>query len=557
MTTMIRSLSAVAKKELGRFATSRWPQFVLLLAGAFCVGDGAARAQSRAAALPPKSFMTKSTFYLPVKVDDRVRPNLKEIRLYVKDDAGKPWLLQDKVAPTQTYFTFRAPREGEYWFTVVTVDKTGRATPGDLRQEGPALIVVLDSQPPQVELRPLPPSSEGMCIHCVVHDANPDLAKTRFYYQTGDMMWRPLDPLPDRPDHFNIPTQAACTGMVCVEASDLAKNTVRKEFNLGNMNGNGSLLGQKPGQDAQSIKQTSFSNPKELSRTARPGSLDQVTPSGALAPQTPSPFPAEKIEDTTGPALTGPELAPAAAQVAMARKIQENGAQPSAGHPATPAAQPALTKPNHQVVGKNRVFLDYQIDNKGASGVGKVEVWLTPDQGQSWKKLSEDADRKSPAEVELPGEGIYGINLVVSNGRGFGGTPPSAGDAPEMTIEVDHTKPVAEITNIQPGTGTNAGCLLISWNATDKNLGAEPIDLLYATTPQGPWQPIARGLANDGQYRWTMPATSASEAYIRLLARDAAGNVTQVETPQPVTLDDQSRPRGHVTGVSTVASEGK
>ena len=39
-----------------------------------------------------------------------------------------------------------------------------------------------------------------------------------------------------------------------------------------------------------------------------------------------------------------------------------------------------------------------------------------------------------------------------------------------------------------------------------------------------------------------------------MTAKDEAGNVTQSETTQPVPLDDQSRPRGRVLGISTAAT---
>lgn len=507
-----------------------------------------------APSMPTKKFMTKSVFYLPVKVDDRVRSTLKEIRLYVKDDPNKGWLLQDKVAPTQTYFTFRAPRDGEYWFTVVTVDKMGKAVPGDLRNEGPGVIVLLDSQPPQVEVRPLPPCPEGTLFQTVVRDANPDLNKVHVAYQGSDMEWRSLDPHPARMDHFCIPEQAACTGLVRVEAVDLAGNSVRKEFNIGNPAmtlARSTQPATKP--EAQGLKQVSFSNPEEISRSVKPRSLEQAIPA---TPHKPSPFPIEKTDDPAGPELNGPDLNTSsprsgAGPLAMSHAQGPNiagteqlaiGQAPARSHDNIPA--------NRQVVGKGRNVLDYQIDQKGPSGVGKVEVWMTRDLGKSWQKLCEDTDHKSPVECDLPGEGVYGVNLVVSNGRGFGGTPPNAGETPEMIIEVDTTKPVAELATIQPGVGGNSGCVMISWNVSDKNLSNEPIDLFYATSKQGPWRPIARGIANTGQHRWWPPASPDSEAYIRLVAHDLAGNSTQVESSQPITLDDQSRPRARVTSVT-------
>src|SRR5439155_18726606 len=117
------------------------------------------------------------------------------------------------------------------------------------------------------------------------------------------------------------------------------------------------------------------------------------------------------------------------------------------------------------------------IEQSGPSGVGRIEVWFTRDMGKNWAKLSEDIRRKSPAEIELPGEGVFGLTMLVTNGRGFGATPPAAGTAPDMWIEVDTTRPTAEIT----GVGNAAdGAFHITWRASDKNLGDEAIDLYYA-----------------------------------------------------------------------------
>jgi hypothetical protein len=195
-----------------------------------------------------------------------------------------------------------------------------------------------------------------------------------------------------------------------------------------------------------------------------------------------------------------------------------------------------------------RMFLDYKVDALGASGVGRVEIWYTRDLGQSWHKLSDDSDRQSPAEINLPGEGTYGVSLVVSNGRGFGANPPKTGDAPDYWVEIDTTRPIGDITAIH---ASEDGALHITWTARDKNLGGEPIELSYAASREGPWNMIAKGLRNDGLFRWSPPIEVGAQAFFRLTVRDQAGNLSTSETHQAVPLDDQSRPRGRVLGIST------
>jgi hypothetical protein len=199
----------------------------------------------------------------------------------------------------------------------------------------------------------------------------------------------------------------------------------------------------------------------------------------------------------------------------------------------------------HQVINSTHATLAYQIDQPGPSGVGRVEVWLTQDKGQTWKFLCEDPNRRSPVEIDLPGDGLYGLSLAVGNSAGTACTPPIPGETPDWWVEVDTSKPVAQITSVHPENGA----LVITWVATDNCLKPEPIDLYYGVRPDGPWLPIARSLRNDGSYRWTMPTSLGAEIYVRMEVTDRAGNVADCQTPQPV-VRDPMRPKAHVIGVA-------
>ncbi len=90
----------------------------------------------------------------------------------------------------------------------------------------------------------------------------------------------------------------------------------------------------------------------------------------------------------------------------------------------------------------------------------------------------------------------------------------------------------------------------VAYSSRDKNPAADSVDLFYAGNRQGPWVPIAKGLKTEGQYRWVPPAEAGQHAYLRMTVRDQAGNTNTAETPQPVVLDDLSRPRGQLLGIS-------
>lgn len=505
----------------------------------------------------PKSYVNKSSANLPINLDERARPLLKEVQLYVKESVQAAWTLKDKVPPTQPYFHFKAPHDGEFFFCVVTVDKQGKSVPSDLNAEPPGLVVVFDTKAPMIDVQTLTASAEGQEIRCDVRDANPDVSKTRCFYQTRDKMWRPLEPVQGQIDAFCIPAQAACTGMVRVSAADMAGNTVTKDFQV--------AIQAAP---KQFVQQTSAPSPL-------PGSdgMQKVTPADVRSLDKGPSFPmpemdksakkggsfAERVEVVVQKSNhnTRPDLTPS----------DKPGTLPDVGGEVPPVnftgplgnskddnTKPEATDGKPQVLGKRQlvnsthVFLDYQIDQTGASGVGRVEIWHTRDIGKTWQKLAEDSKRKSPAEIELPGEGLYGISMVVCNGRGFSTNPPASGDTPDMWIEVDTTRPTVELTGAKVAED---GAFVITWRAFDKNIADEPIDLYFAVNREGPWRPIGKGLKNDGAYRWAPGQEAGTQAFIRLVVHDLAGNVAVSETVQPVVLDDLSRPRGRVLGIST------
>ena len=90
----------------------------------------------------------------------------------------------------------------------------------------------------------------------------------------------------------------------------------------------------------------------------------------------------------------------------------------------------------------------------------------------------------------------------------------------------------------------------ISWTTQDKNLATDGVELFFSGNREGPWQQIAKGLKIEGSHRWLPPSSLGSHAFFRLCVRDQAGNTNQVDTPQPVLVDDLSRPRGRLIGIT-------
>jgi hypothetical protein len=224
------------------------------------------------------------------------------------------------------------------------------------------------------------------------------------------------------------------------------------------------------------------------------------------------------------------------------------GPSPEAGRPTGPNGQLVSTplpppagppvRQNLQLVNSTKFAINYDLEEVGRSGVSAVGLYWTYD-GTVWNYHGDDEDRKSPFEVEVDAEGVFGFKLVARSGAGLGDDPPRPGDQPDVWVEVDITPPAVDLRPPMPGRGAAAGILDLEWQARDKNPAPKPIRILFAEDPTGPWLPIAEEIENSGRYQWEIPNDPKMpyKFFVRLECRDRAGNVGRAETPTPVVVD--------------------
>ena len=200
------------------------------------------------------------------------------------------------------------------------------------------------------------------------------------------------------------------------------------------------------------------------------------------------------------------------------------------------------------VTNSSQVTLDYRVDRLGPSGVGAVDLYLTEDEGRTWQRYAEDADLQPPMVVNLPGEGVFGLRLVVTSKAGLGRRPPQPGDLPDMRVEVDSTAPVVKLYRPEPDPRRH-DAIILTWQASDRNLATSPITLQWAERPDGAWQTIATDLTNTGRYVWSV-GPNLVRVYLRVVARDMAGNQGFDETADPI-LVDLNEPEAKILGISS------
>ncbi|HYV38303.1 MAG TPA: hypothetical protein VE988_21650 [Gemmataceae bacterium] len=408
---------------------------------------------------PQVLYARQKQIAIPFDPDPAEAHRLKQLQLYYSGDQGKTWHLGATAAPDQRKFNFVAEGDGYYLFAVQTTDNNNRNYPEKMDGVTPGLRVVIDTTPPIVNVKALPPRGSEVGVTWEVRDENFDPTRQDSiqieYRANGSLSWQPVFRTPGANQAFWAPGTSALID-VKIRARDLAGNTAEATTQV-------SLTGQ--------------------------GSFGTQ----GFTPGVAGGAPSEAVDN------------------------------------------------NRRFINTKRISLNYEITEKGPSGISGIDLWFTTD-GRSWSKFQlpkADPNLGGPLTFEVQGEGLYGFTLVPKSGVGLSAPPPAIGEKPQLWIEVDLTKPVVQLESVMVGQGDYKGKLSISWKVSDKNLGPTPITLSYGAAKEGPWVPFASKIADTGSYIWTMPAGGLTpwQFHIKVEAVDRAGNVGEAVTPGLVKVD--------------------
>lgn len=209
---------------------------------------------------------------------------------------------------------------------------------------------------------------------------------------------------------------------------------------------------------------------------------------------------------------------------------------------------------NARMTNSLRFQLDYELDSVGPEGVDEVQLWGSTDYGKTWVRWSLDEDLRSPLDVQVEQEGIYGFRVVIVGRNGLATPAPHTGDLADIWVGVDTTRPNARISSAIYGEGVHAGELDIRWEIIDESIGDRAVTLLFSEHPTGPWTTIAAGLPNTQQYYWSVDPNTPRQIYLRLEVRDEAGNTTEHQLVEPISTTGLV-PKAFIRSVRPVAEK--
>jgi hypothetical protein len=543
----------------------------------------------------PRLYHKGRNFRIPFNLNAEGRDRVKELHLLVSEDFGYHWHQVSKTFPDHPTFAFRSSHDGEYWFAIQTRTIDGRVSPSLDATIEPNVKVVVDTFPPSLLLEPDGRRGSLASVRWEVKDENLDLKSLVLEYQVeGVGVWRRV-PI-RRPkliggQQWDAGTAEALkvrafvadkAGNVTEAAIELPEGTASPSDLVSNnpldevppafaqiTNGGAPEISAGPG----------FTPVKEGLGPARGsssgGSVRSARTSGRRTNESPARGPRSAAGDrdrgpgstgATTPAVAALEAPPAdlfaiAGGAAAGRGTGMPPADALTGTNAPPVSAPQSAREGAAgtlLVSSPRFKLQYAIDDAGPNGPATVELWITQDGGRTWIRRGEDQDRVSPIEVDLGGEGTYGLCLVARSASGLGDQPPAPGDPPQTWVEVDSTPPSVQLSPPQVGTGVNSGKVAIAWRASDLHLPAKSVSVSWRPDqPGASWETLAEGQENTGQFIWTVPAAAPQRFHLKVEAVDTGGHRGSADTTDtgPI-LVDRSRPRSRILGLDPNAREG-
>ena len=529
--------------------------------------------QADAQQLPNPIFTNQPTFRIPFRFDqaEMRRLQAKEIRLFLSRNGGLDWQHVQSVAPDANRFDFKATADGEFWFAVRTLDGRNQLHPDNNVNE-PGLIVVVDRQNPDLQLLLQQNETGKVSLSWSASDANLDPTKLVLEFSQGGTEWQPVSVKAQAAGQtaWSVPAggQVSVRGSVADRAGNVGSaQTAVVVQGSGQQPMNQLPMGQQPqgGPMRRRPDAADYTQPVAGANRAPEFPSSNQFPFGPSANNGVPPAPGDPFSSFPTPnAQSAPSLPNSNFPTT---KFPTEAKATNAFPPSTPIASssgqgrvstaewgmsrnrlPASGR--FRAVKSHRFEINYRIDDVGPSGVSAVELFVTQNNGQKWWKYGEDPDKQSPFVVDVPEDGIYGFGIRVRSGAGLADEPPQPGEEPSIVIVVDRTPPVVQLLPVQQGAGGSMNKISISWRLSDDNPSDKPISLYYAANPNGPWEPICTSQPDTGNYVWSVAQGVPSRLFIRVLARDAAGNQAYVETPQPI-LVDLSKPTARIVDVES------
>ena len=520
-------------------------------------GANAAPVDVRAAAGLPELVRTRERvfaipFRLPPTSDAEAAP--RRVVLGVSKDLGITWQPAGEVSPAAGSFTYRAETDGEYWFRIRSIDVKGRTRGG----AGPDMRVLVDAVGPRIAARVWKGVDGEIICRYAATDDSLQVDALKVEYRSGtDPNWKSLAAegilSREAPAHM-VGEDIWWAGekveslSVRITITDRAGNQAVRQFGLEPVD---------PGVDQAALARELGVPPLPTREAPARSMMDPSIVAGATAAAVPAPssivagggWPAEAAAGWPAERQTAPPDLPDASVGGRVNRFVSRDPVTSPGMTleATQeslAAVAAAGGPALQYRGRplrlstsRRFSWDYELQSRDPDDRPlRVELWSTRDGGVTWQRAGIDTDGASPIDVSLPAAGLYGFRLeIAADALGSEMTPPS-GTEPEIWVAVDDLPPQIDLEALTTTGPDGRTRIDIRYASRDELLVPGSVKISFSPHADGPWSTIASRLQPAGIHRWEPDRSAPPRAFIRVEARDVAGNTGHTVTIEAVTL---------------------
>lgn len=116
-------------------------------------------------------------------------------------------------------------------------------------------------------------------------------------------------------------------------------------------------------------------------------------------------------------------------------------------------------------------------------------------------------------------EGPHTLSALQKN------TDGKANEESQINLNKDTIPPSVSITTILNGSFAGGSLTNLTWNYSDLNAPAFPINLEYSPDNGQSWLPIVSNISNVGFYLWSFPLINSTTVFFRIVAKDLAENI--------------------------------
>ena len=543
-------------KSMNTFRLNALLLFFLCLVAGLCE-TFSAMASENSARLPELVRTTQRHFAIPFQLPKPATPDAaaQQVEMSVSTDFGLTWTPAGSTSPPNSSVPFEANTDGEYWFRIRAIDQKNRAR----GSEGPDARVLVDAAAPRLSGRVWKGSDgEIVCRYAAADDSiNMDSILFQYRQTSGDWKSIATEPVLSRrsPAHL-VGEEIWWAGQeidgltVKISVADTAGHRTTKQFSMLPTDPNVSqsdlaneiIAPALPSPLAGSNRRTQSVVVKDpLSNAQNMGKDWQPTPGNSWSDGEPvaytqqSPVQARTAQGRIEEVSTAPLLTISSPTLADA--IEEKLKKPDSSQNQEASFVAEYQGSPLHLMRVHSFSWEYSFNvPEDLQGPFRVELWSTRDGGTSWERIAVDEDTASPIDVEFQGEGLFGCRLEIVRDIPGPPIPPRAGESPSTWIGIDTTPPQVTSLDVTMVDGNDSDAFEIRYAFEDPLAIPNSVRLSYSPHQTGPWATIATAQAINGTFNWKPHRSLPSRVFVRIEMPDAAGNIGESTTLDPITL---------------------